>query len=111
MSQEAAAVVQQYFECIRAREPKVVELFHEDAELVGLGGVRSGKAAIRQFYEATIAGSSPSPSLVGELLSSGARVAAEIQISLADGSRIHAVDVFVIDAGLIRSLTYFIADH
>jgi hypothetical protein len=96
---------------MRARDLRVVDLFHEDASLVGLGGTRSGKAAIREFYEGSIRGASPSPTLTGDLLASGPRVAAEINISLSDGSSIHAVDVFVIEEGLIRSLTYFIADH
>lgn len=111
MANDATDVVRRYFDRMRARDPGVVDLFHEDASLIGLGTVRSGRAAIREFYEGSIRGASPSPSLIGELLASGPRVAAEIRISLANGSSIHAVDLFVVEAGLIRSLTYFIADH
>jgi hypothetical protein len=111
MGMEASEVAKAYFECMRARDLGVVDLFHDDACLIGLGGVKSGKDAIREFYKGSIEGASPSPSLVGDLLASGPRVAAEIQIALADGSKVHAVDVFVVEDGKIRSLTYFIADH
>ncbi len=111
MAKEAAAVVRSYFDRMRGRDLSVIDLFHEDASLVGLGGVRSGKAAIREFYEGSIQRASPLPTLIGELLVSGPRVAAEIHISLSDGASIHVVDLFVVEDGLIRSLTYFIADH
>lgn len=111
MDKEAGAVVRSYFDRMRGRDMGVVDLFHEDASLVGLGGVRAGKPAIREFYEGSIQRASPSPTLVGELLVSGPRVAAEINISLANGSSLHVVDLFVVEDGLIRSLTYFVADH
>jgi uncharacterized protein (TIGR02246 family) len=111
MAADAAGVVAQYFARMRARDPSVADLFHEDASLIGLGSVRTGKAAIREFYEGSIRGASPSPTLVGEILASGSRVAAEIRISFTNGASIHAVDIFVVEDGLIRSLTYFIADH
>ncbi len=85
MAREAVAVVRDYFDRMRGRDLGVVDLFHEDASLVGLGGVRSGKAAIREFYEGSIQAASPTPTLIGELLVSGLRVAAEIDISLSEG--------------------------
>ena len=113
MTQEtdAAAVVRRYFDHMVRRDPGVAELFHDDASLIGLGGVKSGKAAIRAFYEESIRNASPTPSLVGELLVSGTRVAAEIRIALSTGSPMHVVDLFVVEEGRIRSLTYFVADH
>ena len=111
MSKEPHAIVGSYFDRMRAHDLSVVDLFHEEASLVGLGGVRSGKAAIREFYENSIRAASPSPTLVGEPLVSGSRVAVEISITLSGASSIHAVDLFVVEDGLIRSLTYFIADH
>lgn len=111
MANQPAEVVRSYFERMCARDPSVVDLFHDDASLVGLGGVRSGKAAIGEFYEGSIQGASPSPTLTGELLVCGPRVAAEIEISLSNGSSVHAVDLFVVEGGLIRCLTYFLADH
>lgn len=108
---EAVQVVQSYFDCIRARDPGVADLFHEDASLIGLGGVKSGKSAIREFYKGSIEAASPTPTLTGELLVSGSRVAAEIHIALSDGSSIHAVDLFVVEEGRIRSVTYFLSDH
>jgi hypothetical protein len=41
----------------------------------------------------------------------GARVAGEIRISLSDGSALHVLDLFVVNHGLIDSLTYSISDH
>ena len=111
MATDAAAVVRSYFDRIRSRDLSVGDLFHENASLVGLGGVRTGRAAIREFYERSVERASPSPTLTGELLVSGPRVAAEINISLSNGSSVHAVDLFIVEDGLIRSLTYFIADH
>lgn len=100
-----------YFDRILARDPDVAELFHDDGSLIGLGGTTSGKAAIRSFYEDSIRRASPRPSLVGDLLVAGTRVGAEIRIQLGDGSSVHVLDLFVVENGLIRSLTYFVADH
>lgn len=100
-----------YFEKIRARDPGVADLFHETGELLGLGQVTTGRDAIRDFYEDSIARASPTPELIGDLLAFGSRVAAEIQITLADGTSMHVVDLFIVEDGLIRSLTYFVADH
>ena len=104
-------IVRSYFERIRSRDPGVADLFHEDASLIGLGGIKSGRETIRSFYAASIEGASPTPTQVGDFLVSGPRVAVEIQIALANGSSVHAVDLFVVEDGLIRSLTYFIADY
>lgn len=38
-------------------------------------------------------------------------MAAEILIELAGGASVHAVDLFVVEEGRIRSLTYFIANE
>ena len=111
MDRSPSETVLAYFDRIRSRDPGVADLFHESGELVGLGGVTSGREAIRAFYAESIANASPTPELVGELLASGARVAAEIRIALADGTSMHVVDLFVVEEGLIRSLTYFVADH
>ena len=111
MSNEATTVAQQYFERMRARDLAVVDLFHDDAQLVGLGTIRSGKEAIRSFYRESIENAAPTPSIEGELLAAGDRVAVEIRIALADGSEVHAVDLFVVEDGRIRSLTYFLEEH
>lgn len=107
----ATDTVLAYFDRIRSRDPGVADLFHESGELVGLGRVTSGREAIRAFYAESIANASPTPELVGDLLASGTRVAAEIRIALADGTTMHVVDLFEVEAGLIRSLTYFVADY
>lgn len=108
---DAERVVREYFDRVTRRDPELAGVFHEDACLIGLGGTRSGLPAIREFYEGIIRGVGPTPSIVGDLLISGSRVAAEIEIALGDGGFAHAVDLFVVEQGRIRSLTYFVADH
>ncbi len=94
---------------MRARDLSVVELFHEDASLFGLGEQRRGRAAILDFYTDVINRAGPLPRQAGPLLAGGSRIAAEIYIDLPSGVTIHAVDLFQVEGGLIRSLTYFIA--
>jgi len=107
----ATETVQTYFSRILAGDPNVADVFHDDGQLIGLGRITSGKPAIRAFYEESIRQASPTPELIGELLAAGPRVAAEIKIALANGSVLHVVDLFVVEGGKIRSLTYFVADH
>lgn len=104
-------VVQSYFDRIRGRDPSVADLFHEEATLIGLGGIKQGRETIREFYAGAIENAAPTPALVGDLLASGNRVAAEINIALSTGSTLHVMDLFVVEKGLIRSLSYFVADH
>ena len=111
MKEQAGEIAQEYFDRVRARDLAVADLFHEDASIVGLGGEKTGRDAIRSFYKASLDGAGPSPQIVGPIFTSGPRAAAEIKISLNDGSTIHAMDLFIVEEGLIRSLTYFIADH
>jgi len=102
-------VASEYFARMRAGDLSVVDLFHEDAELIGLGTRRQGRAAILDFYQGVIERAGPTPRQIGGLLADGERVAVEILIELAEGATVHAVDMFVVDSGRIRSLTYFIA--
>jgi hypothetical protein len=44
-------------------------------------------------------------------MSSGGRVAAEIHITLDSGATVHALDLFEVENGKIRSVTYFLANH
>ncbi len=111
VSQSAQEIVQAYFSRIRARDPGVADLFQPDAELIGLGEIKSGRDVIREFYAGVIRNAGPTPELVGELLLSANRVAAEIRISLDNGDSVHAVDLFVVEDGLIRSLTYFLSNY
>ena len=104
-------VVERYFACMRDGDLGVIDLFHDDARLVGLGRIVEGRDAIRGFYGESIDASRPQPTLVGPLLTDGDRVAAEIEIALSTGDALHVVDLFVVDGDRIRSLTYFVADH
>lgn len=107
---DPASVVEAYFSRMRARDPGVADLFGDDAVLIGLGEERRGRDAIREFYRVVIERAGPLPRLGGALLVEGARVAAEIYIDFPNGSVLHAVDLFQVEGGLIRSLTYFIAN-
>lgn len=104
-------VAESYFAHMRAGDIAVVDLFHEDAELRGLGFRKQGREQIREFYSGVIAGARPTPSPAGPILADSDRAFAEVFISLADGGKVHAIDIFEVDAGRIRSLTYFIADY
>ena len=109
METDPSAVVNEYFSRMRGRDLGVVDLFHDDASLHGLGPEKSGRAAIQEFYREVIERAGPSPRSAGSLLVEGSRVAAEIYIDLPNGSTIHAVDLFRIEGDRIRSLTYFLA--
>ena len=63
-----------------------------------------------EFYREVFNRAGPVHRPAGPLLAGGSRVAAEIYVDLPGGSSIHAMDVFHIEGGLIRSLTYFIAN-
>ncbi len=108
MKNEAEKTVLEYFARMRAGDKSVLDLFHDDAVLNGLGARQSGKDAIREFYLSVMERAGPSPRSAGPLLSEGSRVAAEILIDLSDERVIHAVDLFVVEEGRIKSLTYFI---
>ena len=111
MAGEPESVASEYFSRMRAGDVSVVELFHDDATLVGLGTTRTGKDAIREFYQGVIERAGPTPRSAGPLLVNGPRVAAEIFIDLSDDLSIHAVDIFVVEKGRIRSLSYFLCAH
>lgn len=108
---EPENVVGEYFSRMRASDKSVIDLFHDDASLVGLGTTRSGKDAIREFYHGVIERAGPTPRSAGPLLVNGSRVAAEVYIDLSGDLSIHAVDIFVVEEGRIRSLTYFLCSH
>ncbi|MBT40204.1 MAG: hypothetical protein CL938_16835 [Deltaproteobacteria bacterium] len=104
-------VAETYFSRMRAHDMSVVDLFHEDAVLLGLGMRVSGRQAIREFYAKAIEAGGPQPRSAGPLMTDGRRVAAEVYIDLSNGSIVHAVDIFHVEDGRIRMLNYFIADE
>lgn len=113
MTSDALAVVERYFACMRAGDIGVVELFHDDARLIGLGTIVEGRAAIAEFYAASIEASRPQPRRLSEPLVAGGSVAVEISIdfSVPGMAPMHVLDLFVVDEGRIRSLTYFVSEH
>jgi hypothetical protein len=111
MNINPGSVVSEYFSRMRAGDISVVELFHSDARLVGLGMTRRGRDAICEFYQGVIERAGPTPRLAGPPLVGGSRVAAEILIDLPGSQVVHAIDLFVVEEGRIRSLTYFLCAH
>lgn len=111
MAKSPAEVADGYFACMRNGDAGVAALFHEDARLVGLGTVVSGRPAIAEFYAQSIRNASPAPRAAAPLAVEGNRVLAEVFIDLANGITMHVIDLFEIDGDLIRSLTYFVSDH
>jgi len=111
MTKSAAEVAEGYFACMRNGDAGVAELFHEDARLVGLGTIVSGRPAIAEFYSQSIRNASPAPRAAAPLAVEGNRVLAEVFIDLANGVTMHVIDLFEVDGELIRTLTYFVSDH
>jgi hypothetical protein len=111
VTRTAAETADAYFACMRNGDPRVADLFHEDAQLIGLGTIVSGRPAIATFYAESIRNASPAPRAAAPLAVEGNRVLAEVFIDLANGITMHVVDLFEVDDGLIRSLTYFVSDH
>lgn len=110
MGDEAKKIAERYFACMKAGDLAVLDLFADDALLQGLGMRKQGRAEIEAFYSGVIAGARPSPSPAGPLLGEGNRALAEVVIELGDGTKIPAIDVFIVEGGRIQSLTYYIAD-
>lgn len=104
-------IADNYFNCMRAGDIAVIDLFHDDAKLQGLGQLTVGKDAIRDFYTGVINNAGPSPRDLSPKVAQGNRVFAEILIDLGNDVFIHAIDVFEIIDGRIKSLTYFTADY
>ena len=111
MSSTSREVVERYFAAMRASDPAVAEVFHDDAQLVGLDTVIDGRPAIDAFYAASIANARPTPRELGPWLAEGNRVAVELSIGLDGAPAMHVMDLFEVDGEKIRRLTYFVADH
>jgi hypothetical protein len=106
-----ASVASEYFSRMCAGDISVVDLFHDDATLIGLGTTRTGRDAIHEFYQGVIERAGPSPQSAGPLLADDSRVGAEVVIEFPGSQRVYAVDIFVVEDGRIRSLTYYICSQ
>jgi hypothetical protein len=101
-------VVNEYFSRMQQSDYAVAELFAEDAVLIGMGEPISGKEAVAAFYQDSISRAAPNPDPL-LVFSEGPYVAAEIRISIADGSELHVLDIFEVRDGFIHSLKYFLS--
>jgi SnoaL-like domain len=103
VSEHEAGIVREVFARVRNRDPGVADLYHEDATLTADATVHEGRNAIREFYLGVFSGTGPHPTVRG-LWNSGSVYAALLEVSMAAGNVVHAVDVFDVDRDGIRSM-------
>jgi hypothetical protein len=103
VSEHEEARVREVFARVRNRDPKVADLYHQDATLTANGAVHEGRDAIRSFYLGVFSGDAPHPQVRG-LWINGSTYAALLEVTRDSGAVIHAVDVFDVDADGIRSM-------
>jgi hypothetical protein len=104
VNEQEAGLVREVFARVRNRDPKVADLYHQDAALTaGDGTVHQGRDAIRAFYLGVFSGSGPHPAVRG-LWNSGTYYAALLEVSRDSGEVIHALDFFDVDGDHIRSM-------
>jgi hypothetical protein len=117
VGRDPRAVVEEYFERVRAGDRGVARLFRERAVIRGLGIRHCGRSNIERFYDQTLEEKRPAPQLLGPLWlegeqgAEGGRVIAELSIAVSDGPPVHVLDLFDIEDGQIQCLTYFMADY
>ena len=103
VSEHEEGIVREVFARVRNRDPAVADLYHQDATLTANDIVHEGREAIRAFYLGVFSGSGPHPQVRG-MWNSGSVYAALLEVSRDSGGVIHAVDVFDVDSGGIRSM-------
>jgi hypothetical protein len=103
VSEHEEGIVREVFARVRNRDPGVADLYHQDATLTTDGTVHEGRDAIRAFYLGVFSGTGPHPTVRGMWIN-GSTYAALLEVSRASGGVIHAVDVFDVDSGGIRSM-------
>ena len=102
VSEHEEGIVREVFARVRNKDPKVADLYHQDATLTS-DTVHSGRDAIRSFYLGVFSGRGPHPQVRG-LWNNGSTYAALLEVTYGDGEVIHAVDVFDVDHDGIRSM-------
>ena len=105
MNEQEASLVREVFARVRNRDPKVADLYRQDAALTaGDGTVHQGRDAIRAFYLGVFSGNTaPNPAVRG-LWNSGSYYAALLEVRRDSGEVLHAVDFFDVDGDGIRSM-------
>jgi hypothetical protein len=103
VSEHEAGIVREVFARVRNRNPGVADLYHQDATLTADDIVHAGRDAIRAFYLGVFSGTGPHPTVRG-LWANGSIYAALLEVTRDSGGVIHAVDVFDVDSGGIRSM-------
>jgi SnoaL-like domain len=103
VSEHEEGIVREVFARVRNRDPKVADLYHEDATLTADDTAHHGRDAIRAFYLGVFSGSGPHPQVRG-LWANGSIYAALLEVTRDSGGVIHAVDVFDVDQDGIRSM-------
>ena len=101
-------VAEAYFARMRASDLDVVNLFHEDAVLLGLGMRVSGHEAIREFYTKAIEDGRTAAEIgrsADERWPPGGRRSS--MSTCRPGTSVHAVDIFHVEDGRIRHAQLF----
>jgi hypothetical protein len=95
--------VQEVFARVRAKDPRVADLYAPDATLTSSGPSREGRDAIREFYEGVFRGGGVQPR-VQELYSSPPIVIAVLRVGTPSGEEHRVADVFDVGDEGIRSM-------
>jgi hypothetical protein len=103
VSEHEEGIVREVFARVRNKDPKVADLYHQDATLTADATVHEGRDAIRTFYLGVFSGRGPRPQVRG-MWANGSTYAALLEVTMAGGDVTHAVDVFDVDSGGIRSM-------
>ena len=86
--EQPESIAREYFSRVRAADLGVVDLFHDEAELLGLGARTRGKDAIREFYAKSIEGGGPQPSEPLTMLADASKALAEMKKMGQDATQV-----------------------
>jgi len=97
---KAEHLARNYYRSINAKDVEgVLSLFAEDAVFnLPDGRVVSGKDALRQMYMHVFAQGGPQPQPVN-IVANEMHAAAQIEVTLADGAKLHMASFFAMGAG------------
>lgn len=96
-------VVRTLFARVRAHDVSVSDLFAPDATLEAPGRQIRGRDEIRRFYEGVFQSGGVHPE-VEELFVAAPVVAALLRVTGATGDVLRVLDLFELEAGVIRSM-------
>ena len=110
MSFDFEKMLKTYFDCVNRQDAEgVAALYADDGVLILPDGTQlQGRTAIVEFYRTVCKQSVPAPR-VASFFANGNQCAAELLVSMPDGSRQPAADFFRVDAaGKIERLRIYV---